>query len=52
MIKEFDKVQIKKTWERGTVVDIRGDDKKIYMVEKDTDNELVDCAETEIEAIK
>lgn len=51
MINEFDRVQIISTCETGTVVDIRGTAKKLYLVEKDNDNELVDCTESEIEKI-
>lgn len=49
MIKLYDKVLIKISGIKGIVVDIRGTDKKIYMVEKDADNELVDCDESELE---
>lgn len=51
MINEFDRVRIISTGETGMVVDIRGTAKKFYLVEKDNDNELVDCTESEIEKI-
>lgn len=51
MINEFDRVRIISTGETGIVVDIRCTAKKFYLVEKDNDNELVDCTESEIEKI-
>lgn len=51
MINEFDKVRIIGTCETGIVVDIRNTTSTFYLVEKDTDNELVDCTKDEIELI-
>lgn len=49
MINEFDKVRFIGTCETGIVVDIRNTASTFYLVEKDTDNELVDCTKDEIE---
>lgn len=51
MITEFDRVRIIGTGETGIVVDIRDTTEKFYLVEKDSDNELADCTENEIEKI-
>lgn len=51
-INEFEQVRIKKTGETGVVVDIRGVDDKFFLVERDLDNELVDCVESDLEVYK
>lgn len=51
MITEFDRVRIIGTGETGIVVDVRGTAEKFYLIEKDSDNELLDCTEREIEKI-
>ncbi len=51
MINEFDHVQIKKTGETGIVVDIRNVNGKFFLVERDSDNELIDCIESDLEKI-
>lgn len=52
MIKEYDRVKILKTGDVGIVVDIRNTDGIFYLVERDKDNELVDCTEDELEKIE
>lgn len=49
MINEYDRVRIKRTGEVGIVVDIRNANGKFFLVEKDSDNRLVDCKEEELE---
>lgn len=51
MINEFDRVRIKSTGETGVVVDIRNTNGKFFLVERDTDNELVDCKESDLEEL-
>lgn len=51
MIKEFDHVKIKSSGETGVVVDIRNINGKFFLVERDADNELVDCQEADLEAV-
>lgn len=51
MINEFDMVRIISTGEIGVVVDIRNTNQKFYLVERDNDNELLDCTESEIEKL-
>lgn len=52
MIKEYDRVKILKTGDTGIVVDIRNTGGFFYLVERDNDNELVDCTEDELEKIE
>lgn len=52
MIEEFDHVKIKSSGETGVVVDIRNTNGKFFLVELDTDNELIDCVETDLEKVK
>lgn len=51
MIKEFDHVKIVKTGDTGIVVDIRDTNGVYYLIERDSDNELIDCTEDELERI-
>lgn len=52
MINEFDRVRIKSTGETGIVVDIRNITEEIFLVERDKDNELIDCVEADLEKVK
>lgn len=52
MINEFDHVKIKNSGETGIVVDIRETNGKFFIVEKDADNELIDCKESDLEVMK
>lgn len=49
MIHEFDHVKIKGSSDTGIVVDIRNTDGIFFLVERDADNELIDCAESDLE---
>ena len=51
MIKEYDRVKILKTGDIGIVVDIRNTGGIFYLVERDKDNELIDCSADELEEI-
>lgn len=51
MINEYDRVKIIKTGDVGIVVDIRETNGMFYLVERDGDNELFDCAESELEKL-
>lgn len=51
MINEFDRVKIKSNGETGVVVDIRDTNGKFFLVERDADNELIDCQEADLEAV-
>lgn len=51
MIAEYDHVKILKTGDTGIVVDIRDTGGIYYLVERDGDNELVDCRGEEIEKL-
>ena len=51
MINEYDRVRIIKTGETGIVVDIRHIEGEYYLVERDGDNELIDCSENELEKL-
>lgn len=52
MINEFDRVRIKSTGETGIIVDIRNITEEIFLVERDKDNELIDCVEADLEKVK
>lgn len=51
MINEFDHVKIKSSGETGVVVDIRNTNGEFYLVERDADNELIDCKATDLEVV-
>jgi len=51
MINEYDHVKIAKTGDTGIVVDIRNTNGVYYLVERDSDNELIDCTEHDLERI-
>lgn len=51
MINEYDRVRIIKTGDVGIVVDIRETNGTFYLVERDGDNELFDCSESELEKL-
>ena len=51
MIQEYDHVKIKNTGNTGIVVDIRNTNGTYYLVERDDDNELIDCTADELEKI-
>lgn len=51
MIREYDRVRIKGTGDVGIVVDIRETNGKYFLVERDSDNELIDCTADELEKI-
>lgn len=51
MICEYDRVKIKETGIAGIVVDIRHTAETYYLVESDSDNELIDCTEGELERL-
>lgn len=51
MINEFDRVKIKSNGETGVVVDVRNADGTFFLVERDADNELVDCVEADLEVL-
>lgn len=52
MIREYDRVKVKETGDIGTVVDIRETNGTYYLVERDNDNELIDCTLDELEKIE
>lgn len=49
MIREYDRVRIKSTGDVGIVVDIRKNNGTCYLVERDSDNNLIDCTPDELE---
>lgn len=51
MINEYDRVKIIETGDVGIVVDIRETNGTFCLVERDGDNELIDCAESELEKL-
>ena len=51
MINEFDRVKVKSSGETGVVVDIRSTNGTFYLVERDADNELIDCVESDLEKV-
>lgn len=52
MIDEYDHVKIKKSGVAGVVVDIRHTNGTYYLVERDDNNELIDCTEDELEKLR
>ncbi len=52
MISEYDRVKIVKTGDTGIVVDIRDTNGTYYLIERDSDNELIDCTEEELERLE
>ena len=52
MIQEYDHVKIKNTGNTGIVVDIRNTNGTYYLVQRDDDNELIDCTADELEKIQ
>lgn len=52
MINEYDRVKIIETGDVGIVVDIRETNGTFCLVERDGDNELFDCAESELEKLR
>lgn len=51
-INEYDHVRIVKTGETGIVVDIRVTNDRYFTVERDSDNELLDCKEDDLEKLE
>ena len=51
-INEYDHVRVIASGETGIVVDIRTTNNTYFTVERDGDNKLLDCAESEIEKIE
>ena len=51
-INEYDHVRIVKTGETGIVVDIRVTNDRYFTVERDSDNELLDCKEGDLEKLE
>ena len=50
-INEYDHVRVVASGETGIVVDIRTTNNTYFTVERDGDNKLLDCTESEIEKI-
>ena len=51
MIREYDRVKVKSTGDTGIVVDIRNTTGTYFLVERDSDNELIDCTASELEKL-
>ncbi|WP_418273310.1 hypothetical protein [Hominenteromicrobium sp.] len=51
MICEYDRVKVKSTGDTGIVVDIRNTNGTYFLVERDSDNELIDCIASELEKL-
>lgn len=52
MICEYDRVLVKKTGDIGIVVDIRETNGTYYLIERDSDNKLIDCTVDDLEKIE
>ena len=52
MIREYDRVKVKNTGDVGIVIDIRNSNGTYFLVERDKDNELIDCTADELEKIE
>ena len=51
-INEYDHVRVIASGDTGIVVDIRTTNNTYFTVERDGDNKLLDCTESEIEKIE
>lgn len=52
MIEEYDRVKVKNTGDIGVVVDIRATNGTYCLVERDGDNELIDCNIDDLEKLE
>ena len=51
-INEYDHVRVIASGDAGIVVDIRTTNNTYFTVERDSDNKLLDCTESDIEKIE